>query len=115
MVIKVLIERWAREGYEDMVWHMVREMRAEAVRTRGYLYGETWRSVENPRILMILSVWSSEEHWHSWDQSEFRRKVEERMSRMLRKATTVRIFTDAIEPLPQQPAFQNKRTPRRQA
>ena len=50
MAIKVLIERKIQAGHEDLVWNMLRKLRSEAVRQKGYLYGETWRSLDNPRI-----------------------------------------------------------------
>ena len=89
MPAKVLIERFVRGGYEGIVWDMLRQIRSEAVRTRGYIYGETWRSSENPRIFMVLSVWASLEYWRSWSQDTFRLKVEDRMAPMLRKPSVV--------------------------
>jgi heme-degrading monooxygenase HmoA len=100
VTVKVLIERWAKTGSEDAVWDLLRSMRAEAVRTRGYIYGETWRSLENPRVFMVLSVWASREHWNVWSESPFRKEQEERMASMLRRPPVVRLFQDAGEPLP---------------
>ena len=98
MPVKVLIERSVRKGYEGAVWQMLRDMRAEAVRTRGYLYGETWQSVDNPRVFMVLSVWSTLEHWEQWAKSEGRLKMDDRIGRLLRKPLTVRIFQDGTDP-----------------
>ena len=41
MAIKVLIERTVKAGREGLVWDVLRDLRGEAVRQRGYLYGET--------------------------------------------------------------------------
>ena len=57
MTVKVLIERWAKAGHEETVWEMLRDLRSQAVRQRGYLYGETWRSADNPRVFVVISVW----------------------------------------------------------
>ena len=103
MTVKVLVERRVRVGYEETVWHMVREMRAEAVRTRGYLYGETWRLVSNPRTLMVISVWSSLEHWHQWAQDDYHQKMDERINRMLLRPSVARVFEDATDPVPGPP------------
>ena len=51
MAIKVLIERTVKAGREELVWDILRDLRGEAVRQRGYLYGETWRSLDNPRVV----------------------------------------------------------------
>ena len=56
MAIKVLIERTVKAGREELVWDILRDLRGEAVRQRGYLYGETWRSLDNPRVFMVSST-----------------------------------------------------------
>jgi len=94
MAIKVLIERTVKKGYEEAVWEMLRQLRSEAVRQRGYLYGETWRAVDNPRLYMVLSVWASKEHWDRWVLDEFRQKMEERINRMLVRPSKVRVFEE---------------------
>ena len=50
MAVKVHIERSVKADHEDLVWNMLRELRSHAFRQKGCLYGETWRSLDNPRI-----------------------------------------------------------------
>ena len=76
------------------MWDTVRDLRSEAVRTRGYLYGETWRSIDDPRIVVVVSVWGSREHWESWVNDGFRQKVNERIDRMLIKPSIARLFEE---------------------
>ena len=94
MAVKVFIERWVKAGYEETVWEMLRDLRSRAVRHRGYLYGETWRSLDNPRIFVVVSVWGGREYWESWINDAFRRRMNERIDRMLRKPSTARIFEE---------------------
>ena len=94
MSVKVLIERWVKAGHEETVWEMLRDLRSQAVRKRGYLYGETWRSLDNSRVFMVVSVWGRREYWESWLNDEFRRKMEDRINPMLRKPGTVRVFEE---------------------
>ena len=61
----MLIERWVKAGYEETVGEMLRDLRSQAVRQRGYIYGETWLSLENPRVFVVVSAWGSREHWES--------------------------------------------------
>ena len=96
MAVKVLVERRIRAGFEEDVLALLRELREEAVRTRGYLYSETWREVGNPRVVVSLSVWSSLEHWQRWESDEFRQRLVQRINRMLRRPATVRVFQDAV-------------------
>ena len=51
LAVKVFIERYVKAGCEEAVWEMLRDLRSQAVLQRGYLYGETWRSLDNPRRL----------------------------------------------------------------
>ena len=44
-----------KTGYEEIVWEMLRDLKGQALRQRGYLYSETWRSVENPRTFVVVS------------------------------------------------------------
>ena len=73
---------------------MLRDLRSQAVRQRGYLYGETWWSLENPRVFVVVSAWGSREHLESWTNDEFRRKMDERINRMLRKPSTARVIEE---------------------
>lgn len=109
MAVKVLIERQVRAGYEELVWEMLRDLRGQAVRQRGYLYGETWRSLDNPRIFMVSSTWGSREYWETWVNDDLRRKMEERITQLLRKPETVRLYEElATLPTPDAPAVRRK-------
>ncbi len=117
MAVKVLVERRVRAGYEGWVWHMLRDLRAEALRTHGYLYGESWRSTDDHKIFVSLSVWGSVEQWQAWAQSDERIKAEERINRLLRKPGLVRVFEDAVDPFlegPHTPARRRSRQPRQE-
>lgn len=94
MAVKVLIERLVKAGYEDLVWEMLRDLRGQAVRQRGYLYGETWRSLDNPRVFLVASTWGSREYWEAWVNDDFRRKMEERISPFLRKSSIVKLYEE---------------------
>ena len=95
MAVKVLIERHVKAGYEELVWEMLRELRGEAVRQKGYLYGETWRSLDNPRVFLVTSTWGRREYWDTWVEDDFRRNTEVRISAFLRKPGTIRVFEES--------------------
>ena len=94
MAVKVLIERKVKAGYENLVWNMLRDLRGQAVRQRGYLYGETWRSLDNPRIFLVSSTWGSREYWEIWVNDDFRRNLDLRISAFLRKPSTIRVYEE---------------------
>ena len=37
MAVKLIIERSVKRGHEEVVWEMLKDMRSQAVRARGYL------------------------------------------------------------------------------
>ena len=94
MAVKVLIERKVKAGHEDLVWSMLRDLRSQAVRQKSYLYGETWRSLDNPRIFLVSSTWGAREYWEAWVNDDFRRSTELRISAFLRKPSTIRVYEE---------------------
>ena len=98
MAVKVLIERTVRKGYDPYVWNMLRALRSEALHQKGYLYGETWRSIQNPRVLVNVSTWGTREHWDVWSATPFKQKMEERLVPMLTKPSRVQVFEEYSGP-----------------
>ena len=94
MAVKVLIERRVRKGYEELVWQMLRDLRGQAVRQKGYLYGETWRSLDDPRLFMVSSTWGCREYWDAWVTDEFRQRMEVRIRPYLRRDVSIRVFEE---------------------
>ena len=58
---------------------MLRDLRSQAVRQREYLYGETWRSMDNPRLFVVVSTWGTRDYWELWVDDEFRRRLTSRL------------------------------------
>ena len=102
MAIKVLIERTVKAGREGLVWDMLRDLRGEAVRQRGYLYGETWRSLDNPRVFLVSSTWGPADYWENWVRDDFRVKMEAKIKPYLRKSGRIRIWRKS-QPFPMTP------------
>jgi antibiotic biosynthesis monooxygenase (ABM) superfamily enzyme len=50
MAIKVLIKRRIRSGKENELREVMKELRSIAIRTIGYISGETLRSIEEPSL-----------------------------------------------------------------
>ena len=79
-MVRVLIERRIREGAGQEYERTQRELRFEALRDHGYLTGETWRDVDEPRHYVVISTWRSRREWDAWAVSETRRRVLARMA-----------------------------------
>ena len=60
---------------------------------------------------MVLSVWGSREYWDTWVNDSMRQKINERINRMLRKPSSVRMFEDMAAPLPLNQTLQRGAAP----
>mgnify|MGYP001570511416 CR=1 FL=1 len=98
MAVKVLIERTVRQGYEPYVLDMLQTLRGEALRQKGYLYGETWRSLQDPQVIAVVSTWGTRAHWEVWSITPYRQKMEERLTLMLDWEPRVQIFEEYSGP-----------------
>lgn len=97
MAVKVLVERTAHAGMERALPALLRQLRAEAMHQPGYLYGETWRSVQRPQTFLVVSTWSSPDHWRAWEKDPVRQKIEAKIGAFLTKRPTIRIFEEFFE------------------
>jgi heme-degrading monooxygenase HmoA len=89
MAIKVLIQRKVKPGKEKELREVVKELRSVAVRTSGYISGETLRSIEEPSLHLVISAWKSIEDWKRWLNSSERKALEERTLPILEEPTKV--------------------------
>ena len=67
MAIGVLIKRVTKHGEDAKVLlpHIV-ELRALAVRQSGYISGETFFNIDRKDECLVISRWTSLEHWQTW-------------------------------------------------
>ncbi len=93
MSIKVIIERHTVPGFERELSQALTEMRARAMRAKGYISGETLQSVEDPHHYLVISTWNDLRDWHAWVSSAERRGIQAKIDAMLRSPTTERVFT----------------------
>jgi heme-degrading monooxygenase HmoA len=89
MAIKVLIKRKIKPGKEKELGEVVKELRSVAIRTPGYISGETLRSIEEPSLHLVISAWKSIEDWKSWVNSSERKALEQKTVPILEEPTKV--------------------------
>jgi heme-degrading monooxygenase HmoA len=56
MAVKVLIYRKVRPGKEKELSEAVRNLRSKAIHAKGYISGETLRSIEDPSVHLVIST-----------------------------------------------------------
>jgi heme-degrading monooxygenase HmoA len=84
MAIRVLIEREIKAGSELKLNQLLLQLRAKAMQAKGYISGETLRSIDNPNNFLVISTWNSLADWELWDKDVERRMIQEQINALLR-------------------------------
>jgi heme-degrading monooxygenase HmoA len=92
MTVRVLIERNIVPGNEGVLNEHLVKLRSKAMGARGYISGETLRSVEDPNDYLVISTWNSLEDWRRWEADEERRNIQAEIDRLLSTPATQRVF-----------------------
>jgi heme-degrading monooxygenase HmoA len=93
MAIGVLIKRVTRNGENAKVLlpHII-ELRSLGVRQPGYISGETFFNLECPDECLVISRWTSLEHWQQWTQDQRRIELNGNMENNLVTQTEYSIY-----------------------
>ncbi len=93
MTIKVIIERYIKEGAEEVALGLMRELRTKAIFRHGYISGETLRAVDEPFLLTIISAWQSEADWKAWANDPERQEIDAKITQYLKQPEKLRVYT----------------------
>jgi len=91
-MIRVLVERHLKEGKRKELLPLLMELRAAALHYPGYVTGETLSSATDPSIISVLSTWQSLEDWKSWEKTETRIKIYEKIEPLLAEKPKISIY-----------------------
>jgi heme-degrading monooxygenase HmoA len=93
MAIGILIRRLTRHGQDAKVLlpHIV-ELRALAVRQPGYISGETFFDLDRKDECLVISRWTTLEHWQLWMRNPRRIELDGNMKNHLVSETEYRIY-----------------------
>jgi heme-degrading monooxygenase HmoA len=83
MAIKILIERRIEPGQEGNLREAMNGIRPRVTQARGFVSGETLRSVDDPSFHLVISAWKSVEDWQTWMNSAERKAFQEKMAALL--------------------------------
>ena len=93
MAIGVLIKRVTKHGENAKVLlpHII-ELRSLGVRQPGYISGETFIHIERPDECLVISRWTSLEHWQQWTRDQRRIELDGNMVKDLVAQTEYNIY-----------------------
>jgi heme-degrading monooxygenase HmoA len=82
MAIGVLIKRVIKNGKDAKVLlPHITKLRALGVRQPGYISGETFFNIDRPEECVVISRWTTLEHWHEWTRDPLRIELEKNMEK----------------------------------
>jgi heme oxygenase (mycobilin-producing) len=84
MAIRVIIERQSIPGNELGLNSLLMALRGKAMHAKGYISGETLRSLDNPNTFIVISTWNSLEDWKAWEQDGERKAIQAKIDALLR-------------------------------
>jgi heme-degrading monooxygenase HmoA len=69
------------------------ELRTKAIHQRGYVSGETLKSVDDPSLWLVLSSWLDANLWKAWEESAERQEIVSKMEPLLAAPEKVSVFS----------------------
>ena len=92
MAIRVLIERKIDTENEPSLGNLLRKLRSKAMSAKGYISGETLRSLNDPNEYLVISTWNSLDDWRRWEADKERQEIQSEIDSLLRAPAVQRVF-----------------------
>jgi heme-degrading monooxygenase HmoA len=92
MAIRVLIERKIVPENQPVLSSLLMRLRSKAMHARGYISGETLRSLQDPNEYLVISTWNSLDDWKRWEAEKERQEIQSQVDSLLRAPAVQRVF-----------------------
>jgi len=92
MIVKVMIKRKIKEGKAREVFALLNKFRSDAMNQKGYITGETLMNHDNPREILVISMWQDMENWLKWRENPERKANETLLERWLEEPTASKSY-----------------------
>ncbi len=92
MVVKILIHRIVPKEKARELIPFIRQLRVLATNQKGYISGETLKSLDRPDTFMVISTWQSPDAWEKWLLSKERQEIQEKIDTLLGGKTEYEMF-----------------------
>lgn len=91
-MIRVIIERHCQPDKAAELEELLVDLRTKATQQRGYVSGETLRSIEDPSRWLVISSWLDAELWQAWESSPERQEIVRKVDPLLTTPEKVSVF-----------------------
>jgi len=92
MAIRVIIERKTIPGNELLLNDLLMKLRTKAMGAKGYISGETLRSLEDSNVYIVISTWNSVEEWKAWADNKERKEIQAKIDALLKAPAIHRVY-----------------------
>lgn len=92
MAIRVLIERKIVPENQPKLNSLLMKLRGKAILAKGYISGETLRSIHDPAEYLVISTWNTLEDWKRWESDKERQEMQNEIDTLLRAPSLHRVF-----------------------
>ena len=92
MAIRVLIERKINPENESSLNNLLMKLRSKAMLAKGYISGETLRSLDDPNEYLVISTWNNLDDWRSWEADKERQEIQGKIDGLLLSHAIQRVF-----------------------
>jgi quinol monooxygenase YgiN len=98
MAIKVFIKRRIKPGKMAEVSRLITQARYNAMAQQGYISSETYTALEDPNLIMVLSMWHDLADWYAYRESAQRVDHEAEVTPLLSETPTYEIYRLGLVP-----------------
>ena len=95
MAVRVIIDRKVKKGKATELSKLLRELRSKAMPAKGYISGETLRSLDDPQNYVVITTWQSVEDWKTCEKGRERKQIQTRIEKLMSRPTKARIYVYA--------------------
>ena len=92
MAIRVIIERRTIPGNELKLNQLLMALRSKAMHAKGYISGETLRSLASPDTFIVISTWNSLDDWKAWEEDLERKHIQAQIDELLRAPSKHQVY-----------------------
>ena len=92
MAIRVLIERKIVPENQPSLNNLLMKLRGKAMLAKGYISGETLRSLDDSTEYLVISTWNTLDDWKKWESDQERQDIQGQIDNLLRVPSVHRVF-----------------------
>jgi heme-degrading monooxygenase HmoA len=92
MAVRIIIDRKVKKGKESDFSKLLRELRSKAIPSKGYISGETLRSLADPHNYIVITTWQSVDEWKRWEKDPERKKIQAKIEKLMARPTKTKIY-----------------------